>query len=283
MHIHKGFLSDRIKYTLKNKVWRTGKVDYLCDQVNTVSGSTDWNRMKRNYLLNNNIVDQAEFKQFCDPLNLSTNEGNDFVEVFNLTPNKINVLRGEELKRPWNYSVTTINPEATNEILRDKQRDFTKYLRNEFKKEMALIQQEIEQKVMAETEGLEPKEAEKQKEALLQKYSTEEAGILNPNQIEKKYKSYKSVKELKMTHLLKALTITEKIKHKKNQSFNNACIAGKEVVLIDIVNNETKLTILNPLGAAEHKSPEVEFYQNKMLLDSNYQQPNFFLAKLGLD
>lgn len=262
MHIHKGFLSDRITYSKKKKEWRAGKVDYLCDQVDTVADSKDWARMKRNYLMNNNIVDQAEYKEFCDPLNLTPNEGKDFVEVFNLTPNKISVLQGEEGKRPWNYSVTTINPEATNEILREKQREFDKYLRHDFKREIALIQQEIEQKVAAETEGLDPKEAEKQKQALMEKYSNEEAGVLNPNQLEKKYKSYKSVKELKMTHLLKALTITENIKHKKNQSFKNACIAGKEVVLVDIVNNETKLTILNPLGSAEHKSPEVEFYQN---------------------
>ena len=262
MSVKRGFLSDRIPYKEKDKDWRIGKVDYLCDQVNTNTNSKDWNRMKRNYLLNNNIVDQADFKEFCDLLGLTEAEGKDYVEVFNLTPNKINVLQGEEARRPWNYNVTTINPEATNEILRDKQREFTKYLRHDFKREMALIQQEIEQKIAVETGELDPKEAEKQKQELLQKYNEEEAGVLNPNQIEKKYKNYKSVKELKMTHLLKALTITEKIKHKKNQSFLNACIAGKEVVLIDIVNNETKLTVLNPLGSVEHKSPEVEFYQN---------------------
>ena len=261
MKLQKGFLSDKISYTAKTTQWRKDKVDYLCSQVDT-NNREDYQRMKRNYLLNNNIINQQEYKNFCDPLGIDENTAKDYVEVFNLTPNKIQVLVGEEMKRPWNYSVISINKEATNEILREKQRDFKKYLQATFKKEMAIIAQEIEQKVAMETEGLDPKEAEKQQQALLEKYQQEEAEILNPNQIEKKYKKYRSIKETKITHILKQLVINEKLRHVKNECFFHANVAGKEAVLIDIVNNETKVIALNPLGCVEHKSPEVEFYQN---------------------
>ena len=261
MKLNKGFLSDKVSFKLKNKQWRMDKVDYLCSQVDT-NDSADWKRMKRNYLLNNNVIDQDEYREFCDPLGLDVDAGKDYVEVFNLSSNKISVLQGEEMKRPWNYNVVSINPEATNDILREKQAEFTKYLRAEFKKEVGMVQQENEQRVAMETEGLKPEEAEKQKQALAAKYDKEAADILNPNQLEKKYKKYRSVKETKMTHLLKSLVINEKVRHVKNKCFFNASIAGKEAVLIDIVNNETKIVELNPLGCIEHKSPEVEFYQN---------------------
>jgi hypothetical protein len=261
MKLQKGFLSDKISYAGKTAQWRKDKVDYLCSQANT-SDREDFDRMKRNYLLLNNVIDQKEYKDFCDPLGLDISEGKDYVEVFNLLANKVQVLIGEEMKRPWNYNVLSINPEATNEILREKQRDFTKYLRSNFKQEMAMINQENEQKIAMETGELEPKEAEKQVKALREKYAKEEADILNPNQIEKKYKKYRSVKETKMTHILKQLVINEKLKHVKNECFYHANAAGKEAVLIDIVNNETKITPLNPLGCVEHKSPEVEFYHN---------------------
>ena len=261
MKLQRGFQSDKVSYKAKTSQWRKDKVDYLCAQVDT-SDDVDFKRMKRNYLLNNNIIDQKEFKDFCDPLGLDESQGKDYVEVFNLTPNKIQVLVGEELKRPWNYGVISVNPEATNKILREKQRDFSNYLRAEFKKEIALNAQEIEQRVAMETRELDPKDAEKQKEALLEKYTQQEGDILNPAAIERKYKKYRSTKEIKMTHILKQMVINEKLKHVKNECFLHANLAGKEAVLIDIVNNETKVTSLNPLGCTEHKSPEVSFYQN---------------------
>ena len=70
--------------------------------------------MKENYLLHNNVIDQERFAAICDPLGLDDRLEIEYVQPFNKLPNKINVLVGEELKRPLLYSVIQNNDEVTN-------------------------------------------------------------------------------------------------------------------------------------------------------------------------
>src|SRR5688500_4595538 len=94
----------RLTRSKKNKQWKMDNVKYLCSQAENF-WNTEYQRMYGNYQFYHNILNQADFQKFCDPLNLDMGTGRDYVQAFNKAPSKINVLMGEEQDRPWRYQV----------------------------------------------------------------------------------------------------------------------------------------------------------------------------------
>ena len=92
------FEQQRIPYSKKDKQWRKNNVDAMCSQVDEFGD--DWYRMWQNYRLNNNQIDQSEFREYCDTLGLKRGEGSKFVEPFNKSHIIVNVLEGEEAAMP---------------------------------------------------------------------------------------------------------------------------------------------------------------------------------------
>lgn len=257
----KYFPEQKKSFKSKGKEWRKNSVDYICSQIDE-EYNADWQRMQENYNLHNNVVSQEEFKRFCDPLNLDASGGQDYVQIFNLIPKKIDVLVGEELKRPWNYTVISVNREAANEVLRDKERDFRDYVDFQLQKEVERSQARIQQEMALKSQEMTDKDAERQMKALEEELQAKEAEILNPQQIEKKYKNYKTTKETSTTFLLKHLTRKLRLKHKKNLGFFHANVSGLEAVELRNNSGELELNNVNSLGLGYHKSPESQFIQD---------------------
>jgi hypothetical protein len=251
----------RLSTSQKTKKWKVDNVNYLCSQADEYF-DTARTRMYDNYLMHNNVINQEDYQQYCDLLGLDVGKGKDYIQPFNKTYNKINVLEGEERKRPWRYTVHAINKEVTNEVIRQKERDLRKYLEFQFKKEFQMQQERHSIQMQAESEGLDPKEAEKMIQEAEKKFQQEEQMIMNPAQIKEKYRSFQTSTEKKMHYILKHLQIQQKLRHKKNEGFFDACVAGLEAVRICLVNGEPTAEIVNPLGIAYHKSPEVQFIQD---------------------
>ena len=70
--------------------------------------------MLSNYRLFNNQLDQEDFREYCDSLGIKKEIGAIAHEIkpYNKTYNKINVLLGEEYKRPDNQKVVLVNAEG---------------------------------------------------------------------------------------------------------------------------------------------------------------------------
>jgi len=251
----------RISFAAKNKQWRINCMDFLCTQANH-HYLHDFKRMLDNYNLHNNIINQEEFQKYCDPLGLDAGQGKDFVQAFNKTHNKIQVLRGEELRRPWNFHVKDFSHNATNEVIREKQREYKNYFKThielEIQKQQAII--DIEAKLQAGK--VNKTEAQRAYEQISQSLMAKEKEVLNPEEIERKFKSYKTSKEKLMSKLLRSKTGELAVKHKKNEAFFDLNVAGIEAVMTTIINGEPQIEILNPLGVAYHKSPEIQFFQD---------------------
>ncbi len=245
--------NQRLPYSAKNKQWRKDNVNYLCAQADDQL-SADYQRMQQNYDIYANIVSQEEMQQMCSTLGLDIGKGKDYIQAYNLAANKIKVLKGEELSRPWQFGVVSLNASAINEILRQRDREFRQYIDFVIGRETSMAMMKIQEAVA----GLDPQQAEMR----MQEMAEFENSILNPDGIEKKYKNFKTAQETAIHTLLKKAVTADKLKYKKAQAYENACITGLECVKVDYQNGQPSVEVLNPLGVAYHKSPEVEFIQD---------------------
>lgn len=253
--------SQRLPFNQKNKTWRVQCMDFLCSQAN-YHYTSEFKRIQDNYNMHNNIISQEDFQKYVDPLGLDTGQGKDFVQAFNKTHNKIQVLRGEELRRPWNYHVIDYSRGATNEIIREKQRAYRQYFKNTVEVEIQKQSKRIELEAQLAAGNVSKTEAQRAYQQILETLSAKEREVLDPEAIERKFKSYKTSKEKLMSKLLRSKTGELSLRHKKNEAFFDLNIAGIEAIMVTIVNGEPQIEILNPLGVAYHKSPEVQFFQD---------------------
>ncbi len=255
------FPPQRIPFKSKDKEWRIQSVNYICSNAD-MQYTEDYKRMSENYSFHNNIIDQTELQKYCDPLGLDAGQGRDFIQGFNKTPNKIQILKGEELKRPWAYHIMDYSNNATNEVMREKNRHLREWFDVNIGNEIQIQKAKMEMLAQQQTQELPKNEIKKKYEEIMQQLAAREQEILNPQQIEAKFKSYRTVKEKLMAKLMKIKTHELKIKHLKNEAFFDAVVAGKEFVMVSMINGAPDVEILNTLGVAYHKGPEEEFTQN---------------------
>jgi hypothetical protein len=75
----------------------------------------EYDKKLSNYRLYNNIIDQKEFEKECNPLGFEVGQFEDEIKPYNKAYNKIQVLLGEELKRPFSYRTIISNSDGINE------------------------------------------------------------------------------------------------------------------------------------------------------------------------
>lgn len=101
-----------------------------------------------------------------------------------------------------------MSPNATNEILRQKQRDISDYIDSKLALEVEKIQfmNQMKQQELG-------KNAQKEQiQEFEKKMQEKEARIMTPQDIEKKYTKYKSLKERAMHKLLQAMAVKNNLK-----------------------------------------------------------------------
>jgi hypothetical protein len=168
--------------------------------------------MYKNYRLKNNQIDQSEFREYCDTLGLQNDEGRKFVEPFNKTHIIIDVLKGEENAMPWNFDVINLSPKATNKIIRDLDRKYKTYMDQILALQIEKSKKITQVMVQMKLQQLDPQIAQEQAEQIEQEYAQKEAEIVNPEKIKGQYENFKSVKELTVHKLLRALAIENRLK-----------------------------------------------------------------------
>lgn len=220
--------------------WGKNTIDFLINSANAISNSSinnrngmvDWDRMLANYQLYGNIVNQVDFESTFNPLGIDVGQATDKIQPYNHSYNIINVLLGEELKRPFNVKAVLTNEDGFNARQMEKNK---------------LLQQYVIQEV--------------------QKYINPETGEQDPNLDPKKIDKYiateyQPAKEIAANKVLKYLSRKLDIKSKKNDAFKHALISGKEFIQLDIVNGEPELNVLNSLSTFYRKSPEIKYVQD---------------------
>ena len=107
----------KVSHNSKNKKWREQCVEAISNMGNSryLNGRTNWSRKQVNYNLVNSIMDDDDYKYVLDPYGQGNEKiGNQPAKMrdINIIVNKINLLKGEEMSRPFNFQVVATNGEA---------------------------------------------------------------------------------------------------------------------------------------------------------------------------
>jgi hypothetical protein len=200
--------------------------------------SNDYERKLANYMFFNNIINQADFERECNPYGLSIDQIQDIIKPYNKTYNKIQILLGEELKRPFVFKAVLTNPDAVRQKLEKKKDLLREYVTMVVKKELASSYPDLV-------------DAPEEEEAML------------PEQIEELFAyNFVEAKEVKCNQILNYYFKEKEIPLLKNEAFKHATIAGEEFVYVGLENNNPVIELCNPLSMFYQKGSNIKYVED---------------------
>lgn len=119
------FPSQQLPLSKKGKEWRKKVVDWADNIIRSATSPvrSTIKHKKINFNLLNGIVDTSDFVSFINPEQVSANFIPEKIPHFPLMNAKLNVLRGEESARPFNYKIVVTNPNAVSEKEKAKKKE----------------------------------------------------------------------------------------------------------------------------------------------------------------
>lgn len=235
------FPQQKLPLSKKNEKWQHDCVNYIIGEGNIVSGGqthTAHGEMQTYYNLYNSIFDEKDFKKITNPFKVE--EGFPATpQDFNIIRPKIDLLIGEETKRPLNFRVVRTSQEATSELMETQKQ---------------LLMQYMQAAVMAQ---MGPEEQQQFQEQL------QNGEIMSPEQIAKYMdKDYKDVVENTAYHTLTYLREKLGIDNEFIKGWKDALISGQEVYYVGVLNAEPYMERVNPMYFSYDKSPDLEFIED---------------------
>lgn len=219
----------QLPFNRKNKLWRKKVLDWADSKTffNYSPVRKSVVHKKINYDLLNGKLHLDDLELILNPDSLQAGYIPDNIPHYPIMNSKLEVLRGEEASRVFDYRVVITNPNAISEIENSKKEELFQRL-----------QQLIADKAQSEEEF----NAELEKLNQYYTYEWQDFREIRGNAILKHYKD-----ELNMPLMF-------------NQGFMDAMAVGEEIYQCDIVGGEPTVERLNPLKVRVFKSG----YSNKI-------------------
>lgn len=221
------FPLQRLPMSKKTQDWKEACVDYIAGH--SQGSSRDGNNRSRKeemqtyYDLYNSIYSEKDLKYVTNPFKQQDGFPA-MAQDYNIIKPKIDLLLGEETKRPFNFRVVHTSDIATSEI-QDKAKQMI----------IDYIQATIMSKLGSEEQA-------RYQEAL------QSGEIMTPEQIQKYLsKDYKDIAEITAYHSLNYLKNKLNITHEFFKGWKDALIGGEEIYYVGIVNGEPCLQRINPI------------------------------------
>ena len=235
------FPQQKISLKKKNEKWQHDCVNYIIGEGNVVSGGqtkTRYGEMQTYYNLYNSIFDEKDFKKITNPFKVE--DGFPATpQDFNIIRPKIDLLIGEETKRPLNFKVVRTSQEAVSELQEKGKEMLLNYIMSAITARMS------------------------EEEAAQFQQQLQNGEIMPPEEIGKYLnKSYKDVVENTAYHALVYLREKLNFDNEFIKGWKDALIAGTEIYYIGVLNEEPYLERVNPLYFSYDKSPDLEFIED---------------------
>lgn len=235
------FPRQKLPLSKKGKKWQKDCVNYIIGEGNVTSGGNStsyYGELQTYYNLYNSIFDEKDFKSITNPFKVE--------DGFPATPHDFNIIRpkvdlliGEETKRPLNFRVIRTSQEATSEMQ---------------EKEKQMILQYIEAAITAR---MSPEEAQQFQEQL------QSGEIMPPEQIAKYMdKDYKDIVENTAYHSLTYLREKLDLDNEFIKGWKDGLISGREIYYVGVLNAEPYVERVNPIYFSYDKSPDLEFIED---------------------
>ena len=223
------FPKQQLSMKSKSKEWRKKCVDWADNKTflssNLVRNTVEHKQI--NYDLLNGKVHMKDMQLIVNPENQSASFIPEKIPHYPIMNSKLNVLRGEELARIFDYRVVVTNPNAISEI-------------EETKKQMlfASLQQAIQNTAQSE------EEFNAELERLNEYYNYE----------------WQDFREIQGNAFLKHYSKEQNFNLMFNKGFVDALTVGEEIYQVEVVGNEPTIKKLNPSKVRIFKSG----YSNKI-------------------
>lgn len=235
------FPRQKLPLSKKGKKWQEDCVNYIIGEGNVTSGGNStsyYGELQTYYNLYNSIFDEKDFKSITNPFKVE--------DGFPATPHDFNIIRpkvdlliGEETKRPLNFRVIRTSQEATSEMQ---------------EKEKQMILQYIEAAITAR---MIPEEAQQFQQQL------QSGEIMPPEQIAKYMdKDYKDIVENTAYHSLTYLREKLDLDNEFIKGWKDGLISGREIYYVGVLNAEPYAERVNPICFSYDKSPDLEFIED---------------------
>jgi hypothetical protein len=248
----------RLPKSKKTKAWGRAVIDDLekLSYTDSYNGRSSRYKKQVNYDLFNGVFDLSDFEYVVNPYGFKENEFPATLQHYDIISPKINLLVGEEIRRPFNYRAVSVNEDAISEMEEKKKK---------------VIMDTYSEFIKAIAEGKDPNEAEA-KIKNLEKYM--------------KY-SFSDMRERTSNHILNYLVREQDLEYKFNQGFKDALIAGEEIYWTGIVSGEPVCRLVNPLDITIISDPDSDFVEDATaiieerwlsvptIIDEYYQSPDF--------
>lgn len=233
----------QLPFTKKNKAWRRRHLDWADSKTffNYSLVRKSVIHKKINYDLLNGKLHMSDLEIILNPEKIQAGFIPDRIQHYPIMNSKLNVLRGEESKRVFDFKVVVTNPNAITEIENNKKQE---------------LLQKLQEWVSNTSQSEE--EANQELEKINDYYTYE----------------WQDMREIRANALLNHYVKELNIPLMFNQGFMDAMAVGEEIYQCDIVGGEPTIERLNPLKVRIFKSG----YSNKiedadMIILEDYWSP----------
>ena len=217
------FPAQQLPISRKGKAWRKQCVDWGDSKtfVNYSLVRKSVIHKKINYDLVNGVLHMSDLEIILNPEHFKAGYIPDKIQHYPILNSKLNVLKGEESKRPFNFRVVVTNPNSISEIEEEKNKEIS-----------TTIQQWIQDSQKSE------EEASKQLDEINDFFQY----------------SWKDKRERRANYLLNHYSRELNIPLIFSSGFNDALTVGEEIYQCDIRGGEPTIERLNPLKVRVFKS-----------------------------
>lgn len=233
----------QLPFNKKNKAWRKKHLDWADSKTffNYSLVRKSVIHKKINYDLLNGKLHMSDLEMILNPEKLQAGFIPDRIQHYPIMNSKLNVLRGEEGKRVFDFKVVVTNPNAITEIENNKKQE---------------LLQKLQEWVSNTSQSEE--EANQELEKINDYYTYE----------------WQDMREIRANALLNHYVKELNISLMFNQGFMDAMAVGEEIYQCDIVGGEPTIERLDPLKVRIFKSG----YSNKiedadMMILEDYWSP----------
>lgn len=235
------FPQQKLPLSKKDDQWKHDCVNYIIGEGNVVSGGmqkTHFGELQTYYDLYNSIFDEKDFKRITNPFKVA--DGFPATpQDFNIIRPKVDLLIGEETKRPLNFRVVRTSQEATSELMDKEKQMLLQYM-------MAAI-----------TARMSPEDQQNFQQQL------QSGEVMPPEEIGKYMRrDYKDVVENTAYHALSYLREKIGLDNEFIKGWKDGLIAGEEVYYVGVLNDEPYMERVNPMYFSYDMSPDLEFIED---------------------
>ena len=213
----------QLSFSGKNKEWRKRHLNWAVGQsyFNSTTVRSSVKNMRINIDLISGKLNMEDVIKYINPEDIQDIEMDAKIPHYPIMNSKINLLVGEEAKRPFDARVVVTNPTAITQKEQLKKQDILQKLQ-----EFITSGAKTEEEVQAKTEEL------------------------------KRYYKYEwqDLREIRANWLLQHYIKELSIPLKKNQNFHTALTVGEEAYICDIVSGDLSVERIDPLKMRAYRT-----------------------------